>query len=260
MVGPGSLLSTQLGCGDLSSLLGIASIFEYFLHPKNTQSPEQLINVFVSGSHSSSIFQMKYQGRSSFDVKPTLNGKLSLRSKRPVTEYLLAVQAKKHWKEFESATFGGSTEVNHTSGVSSKLSPCFEEGRVAGGAYLLIGVDSVTNSRVYKRRAQEALCSFDVPIATPTSPRQSMATPKLVPQEASISDTPSLTEPVADGVMSVVVTGVSAGLPCVKQADGNFTREAFDPLNLDRLILGENMIDNLTEKQLSVSSKFTTLF
>jgi hypothetical protein len=246
VVAPGCLLSSQLGCADLSCLLGIASVFEYFLHPKNCQA-EKLINVFVAGAHSSSIIQMQHTGHSTFEVKPSLNSRLSARSKRSAVEFSLAVQAKKHLREYE-ATY----DTLHDKSSATSMNLCFSEDRVAPGAYMLVSFDSQLGQRVYKRRDEAASLSYDVPLSTPLRHAEDVT----LPAPTKKSNNNGIQQPASSmrNNEMVVVTGVSAGLPCVRQADGKFAREAFDPLNLDRLILGENMIDNLSEKQLAVSA------
>lgn len=238
VMSPGCLLSTQLGCGELSCLLGIASIFEYFLHPKNAmQKDKNNVNLFISGAYSSSMIQLCHKSRSTFDIKPSLNSRLSARSKRSVTEFSLAVKAKQHLlNDDDQDVFS------------------FQEERVVPGAYVLISIDHQTGSKVYKRRSNNAKFSMnESPIVTlPSSSKSSSRQDSTPPVEASTSSFTSNTAAAAGAGVEVLVTGVSAGLPCLKQADGKFTREAFDPLNLDRLILGENMIDNLTDIQLSV--------
>jgi hypothetical protein len=57
--------------------------------------------------------------------------------------------------------------------------------------------------------------------------------------------------------VEVLVTGTAAGLPSPRvpspSGDGGlaFARNAFDPLNLQRLVFGENCIDSLTPKELA---------
>jgi len=225
-------------------------VFEYFLHPKNCQA-EKLINIFVAGAHSSSIIQMQHTGHSTFEVKPSLNSRLSARSKRSAVEFSLAVQAKKHLKEYE-ATYDS---LHDKSTATSQMTLCFSEDRVAPGAYMVVSFDSQLGQRVYKRRDEAASLSYDVPLSTPPLRHAEEDVTLPAPTKKNNSNSNGI-QPSATSMRNnemVVVTGVSAGLPCVRQPDGKFAREAFDPLNLDRLILGENMIDNLSEKQLAVS-------
>eukprot|EP00615_Pteridomonas_danica_P000511 CAMPEP_0114334912 /NCGR_PEP_ID=MMETSP0101-20121206/4700_1 /TAXON_ID=38822 ORGANISM="Pteridomonas danica, Strain PT" /NCGR_SAMPLE_ID=MMETSP0101 /ASSEMBLY_ACC=CAM_ASM_000211 /LENGTH=993 /DNA_ID=CAMNT_0001466347 /DNA_START=257 /DNA_END=3238 /DNA_ORIENTATION=- len=239
-----SALEPSLGCHQpLGCLLGIASLYEHFLRPKNAQVGKPF-SVFGFGPRASTIFQICYRGRSVFEAKPTLNSKLAARSKRSFMELKMAIQAKKQLDDEKSKVLTSSS-----SSTIVPLSLTWSESHVVGGAYYLKAFNQQTERYVYERRPQDADCIPETQLnihhlSSNTNNTNTTSSMTSSSSSSSPSSSTSTTEPI-------VVTGVSAGLPCVKQGDGSFSREAFDPLNLDRLILGENMIDNLTDKQLA---------